>query len=107
MDAEFGSRHQPIPLQAKKKATRPAGDAGKVALRPRKPYRRTRVRSVPGIIIDTLACSSPWDIASGLFPASPCANCAASVEPASAVVEEFPLAITCVTISKYPVPTKR
>jgi len=31
----------------------------------------------------------------------------ASADYASAVVEEFPLAITCVTMSKYPVPTKR
>src|SRR5579864_406765 len=34
-------------------------------------------------------------------------NCSVSVEPSNAVVDDFPLAITCVTSSKYPVPTNR
>ena len=67
-----------------------------------KTYKRTRVRSISGRIIGTLECSSPWGFDSAPVSAGPPpgANCSASVEPASAVVEEFPLAITCVTISK-------
>jgi len=34
-------------------------------------------------------------------------NCAASVDPCSAVVEAAPPATNCVTSSKYPVPTSR
>src|SRR5207245_8403888 len=73
-----------------------------------------RSDSSAGITSDTPAGQSPkigWQDASG-----PCfgrnrglisANCACSVEPSSAVVEATPPAITCVSASKYPVPTKR
>jgi hypothetical protein len=50
-------------------------------------YTRTRVRSRSGMGIGVLVCSLG-------------ANCSVSVEPASAVVEAFPLVITWVTMSK-------
>ncbi len=73
---------------SKKKGHSPARDAWKVALRPKNRYRRNwLLLSVLGIEM-------------GGVVASLGANCSASVEPASAVVDEFPPAITCVTMSK-------
>jgi len=59
-----------------------------VALRPKTRYTRNCfVGSALGVMIGVVVCSFG-------------VNCSASVEPASAVVDEVPPAITCATMSK-------
>jgi hypothetical protein len=73
----------------------------------------TAEKSLMDIVVKP-AVNSPrigWHAASGPCPfpgagwAAISLNCAVSVDPSSAVVDAVPLAITCCTASKYPVPT--
>jgi hypothetical protein len=83
---------------SREKATLPAGDARKVALFGRKIVMPASGASSPQAARGTRrTLLSQSLLSTQLVPA---VNCSASVEPARAVVEEFPSAITWVTISK-------